>query len=186
MGQSDKYRLSFTDEEETLVAKIDLRERHRSHDEGRKAYLDNQKPILELLASLDARGGVPEHRLRYWNNPEYNCGRVKGSRKSLFERNNCFGEEIYTHPHFIKHLRYILLGADLPDAVVAAFEREAGNPQWVSLSDAIPLGKFARKLVRQHGLDTADAPEEFFKLCLDMGLSLNVALSIMRSVKQAR
>lgn len=92
----------------------------------------------------------------------------------------------YTHPHFIKHLRYILLGADLPDALILDFEKQAGNPEWVSLSDAIPLGKHARKLVRQYGLEAHQASEEFFKLCLDMGLSLSVALSIMKSVKQAR
>jgi len=49
-----------------------------------------------------------------------------------------------------------------------------------------PLGKRARKLVRQYGLKPRHASEEFFKLCLDMGLSLSVGLSIMRSVKQAR
>ena len=83
-------------------------------------------------------------------------------------------------------LRYLLLGADLADPVITDFEKHVGNPEWVSLGDAIPLGKHARKLVRQYGLEPHHASEEFFKLCLDMGLSLSVALSIMRSVKQAR
>lgn len=182
----EKYNLTFTDEEAMLVARIDLNDRHTTHDEARAAYLNNQEPILALLTSLQARGGVPEQRLRYWNNPAYNYGRIKTSREGLFERNDCRGEDIYTHPHFIRHLRYILLGADLPDAVIKAFEEEAGDPRWVSLSDAIGLGKFARRLVRQYGLDASSAPDEFFKLCLDMGLSLGVALSIMRSVRQAR
>jgi len=33
--------------------------------------------------------------------------------------------------------------------------------------------------------DRGPSMEEFFELCLDMSLSLSVALSIMRSVKQA-
>lgn len=182
----EKYHLNFTGEEAALFARIDLNDRHRTHEEGRAAYLNNQEPILALLASLQARGGVPDQRLRYWTDPTYSYGRIKASREGLFERNNCRGQDIYIHPHFIKHLRYILLGADLPDAVIKAFEDEAGDPRWVSLSDAIGLGKFARKLVRQHGLDASTAPDEFFKLCLDMGLNLGVALSIMRSVRQAR
>ena len=67
-----------------------------------------------------------------------------------------------------------------------AFEEKVGNPQWVSSSDIVPIGKFARDLTRQYRLDQADAPEEFFKLCLDMGLSLTTAESVMRSVKQIR
>lgn len=182
----EKYRIPLTDAEETLVSKIDLRLSHRNHDEAHAAYNANAKPILALLASLSARDGVPPRRLRYWNDAEYNPGRIKASRKGAFERNNCLGEDIYTHPHFIKHLRYILLGADLPDPIIFDFEQQAGNPEWVSLSDAIPLGKHARKLVRQNGLEPRHASEEFFKLCLDMGLTLSVALSIMRSVRQVR
>ncbi len=79
-----------------------------------------------------------------------------------------------------------MLGADLADPVIVDFEKQVGNPEWVSLSDAIPLGKHARKLVRQYGLEPHHASEEFFKLYLDMGLSLSVALSIMRSVEQVR
>ena len=98
----------------------------------------------------------------------------------------CKGADIYTHPNFIRHLRYFLFGAKLSDEVIMAFEEKVGNPQWVSSSDIVPIGKFARDLTRQYRLDQADAPEEFFKLCLDMGLSLTTAESVMRSVKQIR
>ena len=182
----EKYRIALTEAEEALVSRIDLRLSHRNHDEGHAAYNANAEPILALLASLSERDGVPPQKIRYWNDVEYNPGRIKASRKGGFERNNCLGEAIYTYPHFIKHLRYILLGADLPDALILDFEKQAANPEWVSLGDAIPLGKHARKLVRQYGLEAHQASEEFFKLCLDMGLSLSVALSIMKSVKQAR
>ncbi len=182
----EKYRISLTEAEQALVSKIDLRLSYRNHDEAHVAYNTNAEPILALLASLNKRDGVPPQRIRYWNDIEYNPGRIKASRKGGFERNNCLGEDIYTHPNFIQHLRYILLGPDLPDAIILDFEKQAGNPEWVSLSDAIPLGKHARKLVRHYGLDAYQASVEFFKLCLDMGLSPSVASSIMVSVKQAR
>jgi hypothetical protein len=182
----EKYRIPLTDAEEALVAKIDLSLSHRNHDEAHAAYNANAEPILALLALLSERDGVPSQRVRYWNDIEYNPGRIKTSRKGEFERNNCLGEDIYIHPHFIKHLRYILLGADLPGPIILDFEQQVGNPEWVSLSDAIPMGKHARKLVRQYGLEARHASEEFFKLCLDMGLKLSVALSIMRSVRQVR
>ena len=46
------------------------------------AFNANAEPILALLSSLSERGGVPAHRLSYWNDIEYNPGRVKASRKS--------------------------------------------------------------------------------------------------------
>lgn len=125
-------------------------------------------------------------RLSYWNDANYRSGRIKGSRKGLFERNGCTGADIYTHPHFLEHLRYFLFGTELPDAVVAEFEKKVGNPEWVSSSDIIPIGKAARDLTRRYRLDIAEAPEEFFKLCLDMGLGLSMAEAVMRSVKQVR
>jgi hypothetical protein len=113
-------------------------------------------------------------------------GRIRTSHKGLFERNNCAGDEIYTHPHFLKYLRYFLFGAELPPNVVAEFEAEVGEPRWVSLSDAIPLGKAAREITKRHGLTPHSAAEEFFKLCLDLGLSVNVADTVSRAVRKLK
>jgi hypothetical protein len=182
----NKYHLELTTPEREILERIDLRAYHTNHAEGHAAYNANKEPILALLSSLGERKGVPAQRLSYWNDPRYNYGRIKTSRKGLFERNGCVGPDIYTHPHFIPYLRYFLFGADLSDAVITAFEEKVGNPQWVSSSDIVPVGKAARDLTRQHRLDRADAPDEFFKLCLDIGLSLSVAESVMRTVKQVR
>lgn len=182
----NRYRLAFTEAEEALVARIDLRRSHANHSEAHAAYLANRQPILDLLKSLSERDAVPAQRISYWNDPEYQPGRLKGSYKQLFERNDCRGEEIYTHPHFIKHLRYILFGADLPQAVMAAFEAEVGNPEWISYGDALNLGKFARKLVRQYGFNPSEACEEFYKLALDLNLGVNKALRIRSIVKETR
>lgn len=96
------------------------------------------------------------------------------------------GSDIYTHPHFIPYLRYFLFGAELPAGLIAEFEQTVGDPQYVTSSDVVPISRAARELTRRHQIDRADAPEEFFKLCLDIGLSLNFASAVMQSVKQVR
>lgn len=181
----DKYHLELTADEAVILAKIDLRQTHRDSDEGHEAYEANKQPILALLKSLSDRNAVPEQRWNYWNDPSYRQGRIKASRKGLFERNGCTGADIYTHPNFIPHLRYFLFGANLPDSVVAAFEAKVGKPEWVSSSDVVPIGKHARDLTRQNRLNPHEASEEFFKLCLDMGLSVSIAQTVMRSVSQS-
>jgi hypothetical protein len=104
----------------------------------------------------------------------------------MFERNGNVGDEAFIHPSFVKHLRYILFGADLPARVMAAFGEEVGNPEWVSYGDALELGKAARALVRRFGLRPTDACEEFLKLSLDLGLSIDDALRIRQTVKETR
>jgi hypothetical protein len=181
-----KYHVELTESEAAILAKIDLTDDHRNHADGHAAYKANAEPILALLRQLGERSAIPRERMNYWNEPGYNPGAIKASRKGLFERNGCRGVEIYTHPHFVRYLRYFLFGAELPDVVIAAFEEKVGNPEWLTSSDIVPIGKCARDLTRKHGLDKSDAPEEFFKLCLDMGLGQSTAKSVMHSVKQIR
>jgi hypothetical protein len=73
----------------------------------------------------------------------------------------------------------------LPEPIIKSFEDKVGNPEWVTSSDVVPTARHARQLMREYHLPY-EAPEEFFKLALDMGLSLNVASAIEGSAKQAR
>ena len=181
-----KCHIQLTDEEASLLSQIDLRTTHQSHEDGHAAYNANKAPILSLVRSLSERGAVPQKRLSYWNDPDYHPGRLKASRQGVFERNRCVGEDIYTHPHFLAHLRYFLFGADLSDAVIAAFEEGVGNPKWVTSGDTAPMGKLARELTRRYGLDKSNAAEEFFKRCIDLGLGLSTACSVRQAVQQIR
>ena len=180
----NRFAIDLTENEQALVDKIDLRLRHASWEEGHAAYNNNKKPICDLLKSLSKRNGIPRERLNYWNDPNYQSGRIKASHKGLFERNGCTGEDIYEHPHFIKHLRYFLFGPDLPEEVMAAFENEAPNPKWVTSGDIVPIGKLARRLVRERGLEKHHAAEEFFKLGLDLGYGLSTASRLKRAIMQ--
>lgn len=128
----------------------------------------NGELALELVTSLDQRRAVPEIRVRYWKDPEFNTGRLKCSHREVFERNGCRGEDIFSHPHFLPYLRYFLFGSDLPSSVKDEFCKAAGNPSWLSGSDFVKLGKLARTLTRQHSIERRKSREEFFKLALDL------------------
>ncbi|BAC47183.1 bll1918 [Bradyrhizobium diazoefficiens USDA 110] len=82
----EKYHIKLTESEAAILAKVDLWESHRNHDEGHAAYKANAQPILTLLQSLSDRSAIPQERLNYWNDPRYHQGRIKASRKGLFER----------------------------------------------------------------------------------------------------
>lgn len=181
-----KYDLTATDAERMLIERIDFVMSDAPHRDRHQAFLANREPILELLRSLRDRAAIPAHRVSYWHDPAYNPGRRKESRQQMFSRNGNVGDEVYTHPGFLKHLRYILFGASLPETVIAAFEEKVGNPEWVSYGDALELGKFARSLARRFGLPADEASEEFFKLSLDIGLSVDVASRIRESVRTMR
>ena len=183
----NRYHIELTSDESALVQAIDFRRRHRNHGEARAAYLANRRPILALLKSLSERDAIPMQRLKYWNDPDYIPDRrLKTSHKGLFERNGRVGDEIYTHAHFLPYLRYFLFGADLPHSAIENFERKVGNPDWITSGDIIPIGGCARDLARRHKLDNVHASEEFYKLCLDMGLQRYIARSVMNSVKKLR
>ena len=183
----EKYHIALTDEERVLVQAITLRLPKRAVDKLNEIWSKNARPILDVLDLLTKRNAIPEVRLKYWNDPEYQTDRrYKTSNKGLFERKGCTGEDIYTHLRFLRYLRYFLFGADLQNEVISRFEEKVGNPDWVTSGDIGPISKCARDLTRKFDLDRSRAPEEFYKLCLDMGLPRYIARLVMESVKKAR
>jgi hypothetical protein len=179
--QPSEFAIALEPAETAILANIELDMSKIRYENAQT----NAPAVVELLRLLVKRRAIPEIRARYWQDPEYQHGRVKASHKGLFERNGNKGEEIYEHPHFLPYLRYFLYGADLPADVIAALKAKVGNPEWLSSSDIVPLTKFARTLARQNGLDHSSS-EEFFKLALDLGLPLYTAGAIRRAVAQIR
>ena len=91
------YTIELLDEESEVLSGIELDQSALDH-----AQYKLQGPlVLGLLKSLAERNAIPEVRLRYWSDPEYQIGRLKISHKGLFERNGRQGYEIYTHPNCI-------------------------------------------------------------------------------------
>jgi len=182
---SIEYLIELTDDERSIADQIDLRYLE-TWGSDHEIYLNNGPLIISLMTSLEARDAIPAYWTSYWTDPSSNPGRVKASRKALFEKGNDTDEEIFTHPNFVKHLRYLLLGCELPGHVAKAFMQKAGNPEWVSARDAIDLGKFVRKLARENQIPAHQAVEEFFKLALQMSIKTAAALVLRDAVKQMR
>ena len=181
----NRHHIELTAEEEALAKQIDFRETLPRHEDGRAVYLANRAPIMALIKLLVARQAIPERRLALWTDPELKPGRTKGSYSQMFARNGSEGEEAYTHPHFIPFLRYFLYGADMPEAAMAEFEDQVGNPECFSGSDIIGLTKKTRELVRKYNLRDHRYPGEFQKLALDNGLSNYNVLSVRSAAVEA-
>lgn len=181
----EKHHIDLTVEEAALLSKIDLRITHSSHHEGRSAYLSNQEPIMVLLKLLSDRRGIPDKRLRYWTDPNFQLGRTKGSHKDIFAKNGSTGREAYTHPHFLPFLRYFLYGADLPASAIIEFEKQVGNPEFFSGSDIIDLTKKTRAIVRKFDLSNYRHADEFHKLAIDNGLNHYHSSSVRKAAVDA-
>jgi hypothetical protein len=175
-------RISLTPEETALLAAITLKQEELSPDTSP----GNGELACRLMKSLVNREAIPEPRKKYFDDPTYRRGRLKGSRKELFERNGTAGEDIYHHPNFLKHLRYFLMGADLPQSAIDEFSAKAFAYGQVSGSDALMLGKLARDLTRRHSLAPHEAHDEFYKLALDCGIYQGHAARIEQIVKETR
>lgn len=143
--------------------------------------------MLELVRSLRQRKAIPRPRVLYFTDPRYNIGGYGLSRQQVFEKNGVKGEAVLRHPHFLRHLRYLLHGADLPDAIIDQFWdhlRSCGD--MITSGDLPVIRALARRLIRSHGLPPPDACEEFYKLALDCGLDESWARSIRKSVMEVR
>lgn len=169
-----------------LLRGIDLRDRIPSGEDARAIHLANVAPIRALMRSLIDRDAIPDPRKRYWEDPDYNTDRGKGSHKEMFERNGVYAPEVYTNPHFLRFIRYFLYGAELPAVVINAFEAQVGNPEWFTSGDYPPLRSLVRNLMRQNRLDHHAAPEEFYKLTLDVGLGHYAAHDVRHTAMQVR
>jgi hypothetical protein len=176
--------IELTPEESAIRDRLILRqeELHGRFDVAES----NGKLACQLMHVLLARNAIPESRLRYFDDPDYKPGRLKGSRKQMFERNRTKGDDIYRHANFLQHLRYFLLGAELPATIADEFAARVLACGNVSPSESLELGKLARTLTRKHGLASHDVGVEFLRLSLDCGMYYGHALRIQKMVEETR
>jgi hypothetical protein len=137
------------------------------------------RSLMELLLQQDA---IPEVRLRYFVDPQYNGGNRKSSRRELFRRNAHSDEEMYEHPHFWKYLLFFIHGAKLPENVKSRLAELAADTK----RDHGSLDKLARELCRSLREDNATKAEEFFKLAMDCDCTLTEGMNVRRAVMSAR
>jgi hypothetical protein len=179
MTQAD---IDLTDDERSLFGQITFDWDFRKHDP--EGFVRNGEAVAQLISKLLARSAIPEHRLKYFIDPDYRKGRIKGSRRDLFRRNGNSDDDILRHPHFLEHARYFVCGPKLPSALIPEFREAVRGCGHVSSGDAIDLANLARRQVRAFGLAPHDAAEEYFKLALDGGVWVSHALHIEDRVRK--
>ena len=118
---------------------------------------------------------IPEIRIDYFINPKYNIGTNK-SRKEVFEGNGTKGLDIFYHGHFLAYLKYFIFGPALPSTLIDEFCTKLNE-------DNLPA--IARKLVRKYDLNSREASEEFYKLCLECDLEWE-SRSVRDSVRRVK
>ncbi|NYT68842.1 hypothetical protein [Pusillimonas noertemannii] len=169
--------IELTAEEAALLRDINFS--WRLHDELRLAC----ERAGELTPMLLRREAIPANRLRYFDDPEYNGG--KKSRMEVFIGNGTSGAEIFSHGNFLRHLRYFIHGADLPDQVKAEMAEAVGEPAHFYSGELEPITRMARRLARSTGRGSACA-DDFFQLMSDIGVGPHHAESIRKTVKTVR
>lgn len=188
----DHYRISnmtqadidLTDDERNLLGQITFDLNLESHDP--EDFTRNSEGVAQLITMLLKRRAIPEHRLKYFTDPDYQKSRIKGAHRDLFRRNGNNDEQILRHPHFLKYARYFVCGPDLPGALMQEFRDAARRCGHVSPGGAVDLANLARRQVRAFDLAPHDAAEEYFKLALDSGIWMSHAFHIADRVRTLR
>lgn len=132
-----------------------------------------------LMLSLLEREALPDIRVRYLTDPTLNIG-VRMSRLDVFRRNGCrTSESIFEHPHFLRHLRYLVEGPQLPPHVIEEFATIVEeDPMTCDLLDR--LREASRRAVRQWNL--REHADDFFMLALELGVDEGIARSVRDAV----
>ncbi len=171
--------ISLTAEETQLLGRVRFDPSDIANPQEHQA---NGEVVVALLRLLNARRAIPAHRQSYFTDPAYNVGGHGKSRQQIFEGNGCRGEQIARHAHFLPHLRYMLFGANLPEAAIAAFDAAVADCGQITSGDALILSDAAKKIARENYLD-GRAAEEFYKLALDAGLDVDFARRVRDAVR---
>jgi hypothetical protein len=143
-------------------------------------------PAHDLAGSLLERDAIPPIRWRYFTDPELNVRGHGKSRLQVFERNGTRGDAVLRHPHFLKYLRYFVLGPDLPASTSAAFTALIDECAPVTSGDVDGFCELARCEVRSKRLERRQAAEEFFKLALELELDEDMSRMVRDSVMEMR
>lgn len=139
-------QIELTTDEQELLSKIVFELDHRmEHGE----VIENGERAAALTKMLMGRDAIPEHRQRYFMDPEYNPGPGKESRFTYFRNNAGSDRAVLRDPNFLKYLHYFIYGADLPATLKQEFSKKAED-YWVKPDE---VAKFAKQLVRKYNLE---------------------------------
>ncbi|MFV0368134.1 MAG: hypothetical protein ACK5KM_06720 [Hyphomicrobiaceae bacterium] len=138
----------------------------------------NNVELARILAvSLMERNAVPEHRRKFFDEPEHNMGQSQSVRAVLQESGGA-GDLLYEQTEFLKYLRYFICGPELPEKVERAFRREIeerGGSGYRRL--VLKIKEMTRSLNA-----TGEQREKFYQQALEFGLDAEAAREITSAV----
>lgn len=137
-----------------------------------------------LAASLLEREAVPAHRLDYLHNAAHDL-RGDASVMDAFAREGLSGEQLHRDERFLKYLRYMICGPDLPQPVVKSFVAEVENRTPDGEIDNRRVLLKARELARKSDTPGARA-EAFYMLALECQLDPVLARDIRTTVARMK
>lgn len=153
-------KIPLNEYEESLIKNIDFDITNKNN------IKKSGENILKLIPLIKSK--IPKIRWDYFSEPEHCIGCRKKSRIQILEENgNKSIEDIFTHPHFFRYLKYFIYGPDLPEDVIKEFRscaeyRFHGN-------DFEAYCKKTRELVRKFNLklDFLGGKDVFYQLALE-------------------
>jgi len=161
--------VDLTSDEKILFDQIDFTGRDYCAEQAHK-----------LAKSLIERNVIPKIRLEYFTEPQYNIqGRGK-SRLQNWKRENL--DEILKHPHFIKYLQYFINGPKISPEHIYEFEELVKKSDPITSGDTIDFCSLAKKQAKSSGKKAKDEAEEYYKLCLEIGIDEETARVIRSAV----
>lgn len=137
-----------------------------------------------LATSLLDRDAVPPHRLDYLRNAAHAASGDVSIMDGL-SREGLVGEALHADARFLKYLRYMICGPDLPQPVVKGFVTEVGNRTPEGEIDARKVLLKVRELARKAEMPSQRA-EEFYMLALECDLEPSLARDIRAAVARMK
>ena len=138
--------IELTPAENEFAAQLNLNSSRRVH---RDTLTTAGAVASRLMESLLERQVIPEIRIRYFTDPGIEHRRPRAFRKQVFEDDRRHGVQIFQDGNFLKYLRYLVYGPELPSAVITRFQEKVGDCQLITSGDILPLADLARSLLQK-------------------------------------
>lgn len=146
----------------------------------RQNSLNALKNLTQILLE---RNAIPEDRIKYFTDENYQTGRTTKSRFEVFRSKRQSDDEILRDPNFIKYLRFFINGADISEVIEKEAIRIFENP--IYHDDAIQeLFIFikSRKYIPVDNSERKRFAEELFKLVVDLKCELQQCFNLRSKV----
>ena len=173
--------VELTEEEQKLYQDVLSLDINEDYDE-RIRKLDSLKLLTKSL--LD-RKAIPEQRIKFFTDKDFQFGGAKKSRKEVFESNGTKGTEIFRHAHFIRYLIYFVEGANLDNHLIKSIEGICDRNHYSD--DAIgEIYNFLKSgsLIPKDKSSRQELADEIFKLLVDLKVELSYCHQIRNKIRR--